>query len=85
MPIPEVNLSRDEALVLPQSAAMTQQAGAVDSASSTTPIAVPDYTLPSESAERVAAAPSIASAKTRSKTTAVRLAKQRMSDDDEGE
>jgi len=85
MPIPEVNLSRDEALVLPQSAAMTQQADAVDSASSTTPIAVPDYTLPSESAERVAAAPSIASAKTRSKTTAVRLAKQRMSDDDEDE
>jgi type II secretory pathway predicted ATPase ExeA len=82
MPIPEVDLSRNQAMVLPQSA-VTAQAGA--EASSTTPIAVPDYALSSDSAEPATAAPHIGSVKSKSKPTAVRLAKQRTSDDDEGE
>jgi general secretion pathway protein A len=79
--MPEVNGSRDQTLVLPQSALITHRGVA----SSTTPIAVPDYRVSADGADPAAAAsPSISSAKSKSKQTAVRLAKER-ANDDEGE
>lgn len=83
LPIPEVSGAHEQTPVLPQSAAIAQS-GAPRTASSTTPIAVPDYTLSSEEAEQAAALPNIASEKPKSKPAAVRLAKQRVTDD-EGE
>ncbi len=81
-PIPEVNGSRDQTLVLPQSAPVAR-GGTEGSAASTTPIAVPDYTASSDSAEPAAgASTSISPAKSESKRSAVRLAKQRENDDD---
>ena len=78
----EANGSREQTLVLPQS---LLSHGAEDGMSSTTPIAVPDYSGASESTEP-AAAPSISMSlnKPRSKHAAVRLAKQHDSDE-EGE
>jgi general secretion pathway protein A len=84
VPIPEVNGSRDQTLVLPQSA-LIAHGGAEGAASSTTPIAVPNSTVSPDGADRAAAAsPSISSAKSKAKRTAVRLAKEPVSDD-EGE
>ncbi len=79
LPIPEMSGAREQAMAAPQPAAIAQS-GTSNTASSTTPIAVPDYTL---SSEETTAAPSIVAEKPKSKA-AVRLAKQRVSDD-EGE
>lgn len=82
LPIPDVSGSRDQTLVLPQSALLTHSG----TDSSTTPIAVPDYTSAAENTDPAAAAsPSISAAKSKAKRTAVRLAKQHETDDDEGE
>jgi type II secretory pathway predicted ATPase ExeA len=82
MPIPETNGSRDQTLVLPQSALIAH--GAAEGSSSTTPIAVPDYTISPDSVDAAATAPANSSAtKPKSRRTAVRLAKQRVSDDED--
>jgi hypothetical protein len=88
--IPDSIESRDHTLMSPQSVAVTRASEAESASSSTTPIAVPDYTLSSDGADAAlpeaaaAAAPGSASAKSAAKPTAVRLAKQRVTDD-EGE
>lgn len=75
--------TRDQTLILPQSALMSREG----SANSTTPITVPDYTAPVDNREPAAAASSsISVTTTKSKRSAVRLAKhQSTDDDDEGE
>lgn len=79
----EAGGAHDQTLVLPQSALMSHD-GAEDSSSSTTPIAVPDYTGGAEE-PAAAASPSISAANTKSKRSAVRLAKQHSNEQDEGE
>jgi type II secretory pathway predicted ATPase ExeA len=83
--IPEVSGARDQTLVLPQSAVVSRSANE-SSDNSTTPIAVPDYSLSSDSANPAAAAsPGATMAKNKTKRTTVRLEKQRVGDDDEGD
>jgi general secretion pathway protein A len=87
--IPDSIESRDHTLMVPQTTAATHTSESESAASSTTPIAVPDYTLSSDDADTSAensapAAPGNAAAKSSSRPTAVRLAKQRVTDD-EGE
>ncbi len=77
MPIPEALNGLREQTLEPQSALTEHE----EAASSTTPIAVPDYTLPSdEIASDATRSPKLTSTKSTSKPTAVRLAKQRVSD-----
>lgn len=77
LPIPEINAAHEQTAIAAPAAIAR---GDGSTASSTTPIAVPDYTL---SPDETTAAPVIASEKPKSKA-AVRLAKQRVSAD-EGE
>jgi len=79
----EAGATRDQTLILPQSTMMSREG----SANSTAPIAVPDYTAPVDGNEPAAAASSsISVTSTKSKRSAVRLAKHQSTDeDDEGE
>ena len=82
LPIPEFDGSSEQTLVVPQTTPTTHGAAGT-SLSATTSAAVPDYTMSSaDSAD--GAAPSMLPTKSESKRPAVRLAKQRVSDD-EGE
>ncbi len=84
MPIPEeLSGGRERTPELPQSA-LSVSGNAQEASSSTTPIAVPDYTASAAEDAAVAPLPRVTSAKSKSKPNGVRLAKQHVSDD-EGE
>ncbi|HLX37148.1 MAG TPA: hypothetical protein VKR29_05080, partial [Candidatus Binataceae bacterium] len=77
--------THDQTLVLPQSALMSREHANNSLSSSTTPIAVPDYTASANSEPAAAASPVISSA-SKPRRSSVRLARQHATDDeDQGE
>ena len=77
--------AREQTLVLPRTALMSRDGANNSGLSSTTPIAVPDYTASAAGEPVAVASPIISNTSSKPKRSSVRLAKQHETEEDEGE